>query len=263
MSSFRCLILSLSLLGAIGGCGSEEAPVTPGRTMGAPPAPPAAETRSAYAPEASPADTDASERLADPDRENQAPVIVGVLIEPFGEVTVRHDIVAKPQAKDINDDPIEFRYTWRVNGSRSFFDGNSLPKSEYRRGDWIDLTVVATDGKVSSEPLASKPFEVTNAAPVITSSPGGFDAEGALSYQVEVEDPDDEAGFQYRLLEGPDGMQLDGETGQLTWTPSKRQVGTHSTKIEVVDSKGGKAWQSFDFEMDLVSGTTPAAPAPN
>jgi hypothetical protein len=255
MSSFRCLTLTGLLLGLVAGCGSEETPVAQGRSMGAPP-PPAAAPRAAHGPD------QAGESTGDRDRENQAPEIVGILIEPFGEVTVRHDIVAKPQAKDINGDPIEFHYTWRVNGVRSFTDGNSLPSREFRRGDWIDLSVVATDGRASSEPLASKPFEVTNAAPVITSSPGGFDSEGALVYQIEVEDPDDD-GFQYRLIEGPDGMQLDGATGQLTWTPTQRQVGTHRTKIEVVDPKGGKAWQSFDFEMDLVSGVSPAAPAPN
>jgi hypothetical protein len=265
MATLRTALLSLVTIAFLGACGSEEVPVAQGRTMGTPP-PAASDTA---------VDTPLARAMAEPtwdatdtdeaaaDRLNQAPVIVGVVIEPFGEVTVRHDIVAKPQANDINDDEIEFRYSWRVNGARAFVDGGTLPKSKYRRGDWIDLTVVATDGTAASEPLASKPFEVTNAAPVITSTPGGFDESGVLHYQIEVEDPDDPEGFQYRLLDGPEGMQVDAEQGLLTWQPTKDQTGAHSARIEVVDTKGGKAWQTFDFEMDLVSGVTPAAPAPN
>jgi len=266
MATLRNALLSLASVVVLGGCGSGEAPVTPGRAMGAPP--PAAESTaddapSGYAtpePEAEVRHVEVENAV---DRGNQAPVIVGVLIEPFGEVTIRHDIVAKPQAKDINGDEVKFRYSWRVNGARAFVEGNTLPKSEFRRGDWIDLTVVASDGSASSDPLASKPFEVTNAAPVITSSPGGFDESGVLQYQVEAEDPDDPEGLRYHLLEGPDGMQIDAEQGLLTWQPTREQAGAHTTRIEVVDPKGGKAWQTFDFEMDLVSGVTPAAPAPN
>jgi len=260
MASQRIAFSSLLLIAVLAGCGREEVPVTPGRSMGAPPPSAAGEKartqRSDAAPEAA-----ASESRAE--RGNQAPELLGILIEPFGEVTVRHDIVARPQAKDINGDAIEFEYTWRVNGASTLADGDTLPKRSYRRGDWIELSVVASDGAASSEPLVSKPFEVTNAAPAIVSTPGGLDERGALAYQVEVEDPDDAKGFEYRLLAGPEGMRIDAESGLLTWLPSKQQTGSHSARIEVVDSRGGKVWQSFELALDLVSGVTPAAPAPN
>ncbi|MBW2398129.1 MAG: hypothetical protein JRG80_02530 [Deltaproteobacteria bacterium] len=267
MAIHRIVLSSVLLIVTLSGCGSDDVTViTPGRAMGAPPPAATTETTRAEPTETTPqalgeSRKPASERRTD--RGNQAPVIVGIVIEPFGEVTVRHDIVAKPRAKDIENDEIEFRYTWRINGARSFADENTLPKSEFRRGDWIDLTVVASDGSSSSEPLESKPFEVTNAAPTITSAPGGFDEQGALQYQVLIEDPDDEKGFEYRLIEGPGGMRIDATSGLVSWQPSKQQTGTHSTRIEVVDKKGGKAWQSFDLELDLVSGVAPAAPSPN
>jgi hypothetical protein len=265
MAIHRTALSSVLLIAALGGCGSDEVPVTPGRAMGAPP--PAALSEKAHAEltETAPqalGETRKPARERQIERGNQAPVVVGIVIEPFGEVTVRHDIVAKPRAKDIEDDKIEFRYTWRVNGARSFTDESTLPKSEFRRGDWIDLTVVASDGSASSEPLVSKPFEVTNAAPTITSRPGSFDAQGTFQYQVVIEDPDDKKGFEYRLLEGPDGMQIDATSGLVSWQPSKQQTGTHSARVEVVDKKGGKASQSFDLELDHVLEMTPAAPSP-
>ena len=260
----RTAFASVLLFAAIGGCGSDEVPVTQGRTMGDPP--PAAATEKVQARSADTAlealgETRAPVTESRADRGNQAPVVVGIVIEPFGEVTVRHDIVAKPRAKDIDDDEIEFHYTWRVNGARSSADGSTLPKSKFRRGDWIDLTVVASDGSTSSEPLVSKPFEVTNAAPAITSTPGDFDEQGALQYQVVIEDPDDEDGFEYRLLEGPEGMRIDAASGLVSWQPSRQQAGNHPARIEVVDAKGGKAWQSFDLALDLVSDAPPAAPS--
>jgi hypothetical protein len=265
MAMHRAALARVLLIVAISGCGADEVPVTPDRATGTPPHTARTEAADTASTKETPRSLGETRGAADKrpvERINQAPVLVGIVIEPFGEVTVRHDIVAKPQARDFDNDEIKFRYTWRVNGARSFVIEDTLPSSEFRRGDWIDLTVVASDGSASSEPLESKPFEVMNAAPAITSTPGHFDQQGTIQYQVMIEDPDDEKGFEYRLLEGPDGMQIDPVSGLITWQPSKQQSGTHSARVEVVDEKGGKAWQSFDLELDHDSDMTPAALLP-
>ncbi len=265
MAMYRAALARVLLIVAISGCGADELPATPDRATGTPPRAARTEAADSASTNGTPRSLGETRGPTDQrpvERINQAPVLVGIVVEPFGEVTVRNDIVAKPQASDFDNDEIKFRYTWRVNGARSFVVGNTLPRSEFRRGDWIDLTVVASDGSASSEPLESKPFEVMNAAPAITSTPGHFDEQGTIQYQVMIEDPDDEKGFEYRLLEGPDGMQIDPASGLITWQPSKQQTGTHSARVEVVDEKGGKASQSFDLELDRGLEVTPAAPSP-
>jgi hypothetical protein len=265
MSIHRTALSSVLLLAALAGCGPDEALANSNRAIET--SAPAITTEAAHAERLKPA----FPALAAPpaatagraERENRTPVITGILIEPFGEITVRHDIIAKPQAKDIDGDEITFHYTWHVNGARSAVDENVLPKSEFRRGDWIDLSIVASDGSTSSEPLESRPFEVANAAPTITSTPGKFDAQGALRYQLTIDDPDDEIGFEYRLLAGPEGMQIDAASGLVSWQPHGQQTGTHSARIEVIDEKGSKAWQSFELVFAPASSAVPAAPSPN
>jgi hypothetical protein len=180
---------------------------------------------------------------------NQPPVLLGVVLEPLGMVTVNHDVVAAPRARDPEDDDLRYRYTWTVNGNPVGGDDAVLPKSEFKRGDEITLRVVAFDGTDESEPLQSDPFVVANASPVITSAPGGFGGDDAFRYQVAAEDPDGDRRLRYRLLEAPPGMAMDLLYGMLTWTPAESQAGSHPVVVEVDDMAGGKATQRFEVSV--------------
>jgi hypothetical protein len=193
---------------------------------------------------------------------NRAPVLLGVVIEPLGEVTVGHDVVASPKATDLDGDEIEYEYVWEVNGLRKGVQGAVLPKDQLRRGDQIRLTVVASDGVAESEPIRSQRFEVANAPPRITSSPGGFDREGGFRYPLVAEDPDDGRHLRYHLREGPAGMRISTGSGLVTWKPRQHQAGSHSVVLEVEDMLGAKATQSFVLQVDFGSTPSPAAAAP-
>ena len=57
-----------------------------------------------------------------------------------------------------------------------------------------------------------------NDPPIITSVAPTNAVEGEeYIYQIEVEDPDD-LEFTYLLINEPQGMNIDFETGPLTWT---------------------------------------------
>ncbi len=254
----RSAILGLALIGTLGACSAGEVPEQTGVPMGAPPARGSETTASAitnHAPAADEADR-AAARV-----DNQVPVLLGVVIEPMGAVTVRHDVVANARANDPDGDELELRFVWRVNGKRVNVDGAVLPKEQFRRGDRIELAVVASDGVAESEPLYSHPFEAENAVPSITSLPGGLDEQGSFRYQVTVEDPDDERGFRYWLREGPPGMTMDTLSGLLTWEPQEKQSGRHAVTLEVEDLAGAKESQSFELQVDFVPFSAPAAPA--
>lgn len=188
---------------------------------------------------------------------NQPPVMVGIVLEPLGEVSVNHDVVASPRAIDPDGDALEFRYAWTINGEPGPGDEAVLPKEAFERGDRITLTVTADDGRDESEPLESQPFEVVNAAPAITSTPGGFGDDGAFRYQVAVSDPDGDRRLRYRLLEAPEGMTVDLLKGTVVWTPAESQTGSHPVVIEVDDMAGGRATQSFQVQVAF-DGSPPA-----
>jgi hypothetical protein len=189
---------------------------------------------------------------------NQPPVVLGVVLEPLGEVTVAQEVAASPRASDPDGDGLEFQYTWWVNGKPADVDGPMLPKGSFRRGDTIELSVVATDGRDESEPLRSQAIEVVNAAPRITSRPGSFDDEGAFRYELAVEDADGDRRHRYHLVEGPEGMLIDAFQGVVSWEPQENQAGAHSVVLEVKDRAGGSDRQSFALNVEF--GPPPAAP---
>jgi hypothetical protein len=180
---------------------------------------------------------------------NQPPVLLGVVLEPLGMVTVNHDVVAAPRARDPEGDDLRYRYSWTVNGMPVGGDDEVLPASKFNRGDEITLRVVAFDGTDESEPLQSDVFVVANAPPVITSAPGAFTGDGTYRYQVAAEDPDGDQRMRYRLLESPPGMSVDVLFGMVTWSPADSQAGAHPVVIEVDDMEGGKTTQSFELRV--------------
>jgi hypothetical protein len=47
-----------------------------------------------------------------------------------------------------------------------------------------------------------------------------------------------EAPFRYTLLEAPEGMTVNAETGLLAWLPSRQQAGQHTVVLRVEDARG-------------------------
>ncbi len=83
-----------------------------------------------------------------------------------------------------------------------------------------------------------------NVAPVIDDGGGpalhwlaGVEGGGALS----ATDPDPGDGLQWALVEGPDGMVIDEDTGDVTWTPTNDQQGEHEYTVEVSDEFGARS----------------------
>lgn len=193
---------------------------------------------------------------------NLPPQIVGVVIEPSGELTVASDLLASPRANDPDGDSISYRFAWTVNDRRAGGDRPTLEARSFERGDRIGLSVVASDAQGESEPFSIDPITVANSPPTITSRPGGFEGDDVLRYEVSATDPDGDRRFRFELIEGPDGMQMDRVTGDLSWAPREDQSGTHAVEIQVSDGRGGTAVQAFEASVAVEEQPDPAAPAP-
>ena len=88
-----------------------------------------------------------------------------------------------------------------------------------------------------------------NEAPQVTSHPIiEAVAERPYAYRIEAIDPNDDA-LSYSLATGPRGMSVDATGGQLSWTPTSADVGTHGVTLQVDDSRGGIARQTFALSV--------------
>ncbi|WP_298433262.1 putative Ig domain-containing protein, partial [Geobacter sp.] len=97
----------------------------------------------------------------------------------------------------------------------------------------------------------------SNSSPRITSTPvTTATVDAPYAYDVQATDYNGDT-LYYRLTSAPSGMTIDLATGLITWTPTASQVGDRSVSVEVVDSKGGRATQSFTVKV------TSSAPAAN
>uniref|UniRef100_UPI0030D90977 putative Ig domain-containing protein n=1 Tax=Tychonema sp. LEGE 07196 TaxID=1828665 RepID=UPI0030D90977 len=90
----------------------------------------------------------------------------------------------------------------------------------------------------------------TNANPVIVSEPVsrfGLD-DKIYRYQVAALDPDGDR-LKYRLVDGPLGALINGDSGELLWFPENVASGSKADfTVEVADPRGGKGLQKFTVD---------------
>ncbi|AFY70885.1 RHS repeat-associated core domain protein [Thalassoporum mexicanum PCC 7367] len=84
-----------------------------------------------------------------------------------------------------------------------------------------------------------------NRPPLFTSTPivqAAINAE--YTYQATASDPDQD-GFIFSVVDAPDGLAIDADTGLVTWTPTGEQAGTFDVTLQVTDVRGGEALQTY------------------
>ena len=213
--------------------------VTPTRAGAAPPAP-------APVPATAPSD----DAHADT---NRAPEIADVQFRP-AVATAGQDLRLQVEASDPEGDPLVLRTEWIVDGHRFETDTPVLPHTRFARGSRVRARVRAADGRHESSPFATDEIAVSNAAPLFTSFPGGFDGAGTFVYPLAAVDPDGDDDLHFRLLEGPRGMRIGPRDAVLRWEPAPGQSGLQPVRLEVRDGHGGRSLQSFDLYVHAHSG---------
>jgi len=82
--------------------------------------------------------------------ENAAPRIEDVYFEP-SEPRAGDKLRAVVEASDDDGDRLAFTFSWTVNGVRLAQQNATLELSQTRKGELVSVTVVASDGRASSE----------------------------------------------------------------------------------------------------------------
>ncbi|MDT0594942.1 RHS repeat-associated core domain-containing protein [Glaciecola petra] len=92
-------------------------------------------------------------------------------------------------------------------------------------------------------------LSAANSAPYFANSPIVSIEEGEeYNYLANAIDDDGDV-LTYALELAPIGMQINEQTGQISWQPSQAQSGTHLVSLNVTDGKGGLAKQSYQLSV--------------
>lgn len=119
------------------------------------------------------------------------------------------------------------------------------------------VTVEVSDGALQATQDFTLTVELPNHPPQITSTPTYSVLQGqAYQYQLTATDPEGEA-ISFALANSPTGMQIDQNTGLVTWLPGADQIGVHSVEITASDTQGNSASQSYLLSVTTGAGNTP------
>jgi len=146
--------------------------------------------------------------------------ITSPTIESTPITTARVDVLYQyqVQANDVNDETIE--YSLRVHPNGIDIDPSTgliqwLPQEV----GVFDISVAAVN---ESGAQTEQNFTITvteNQAPSITSTPiTQAEVDADYSYAIIASDPDDQT-LTYRLIERPNGLSVDEQTGLVSWQP--------------------------------------------
>jgi putative Ig domain-containing protein len=199
---------------------------------------------------------DASARVID-----RPPSITRTLLTPPDSVAPGQPVTATAGAADADGDPIDYEYTWFVNGERRSDTGSVFATDGLKRGDSIYAEVRASDGSSWTDPTRTPVVTVGSAHPDITSTPPGLREDGEFRYQVVAVDPDGDKRLRYSLEKGPAGMAIDDVSGKLVWRPGDVQQGVHPVTVVVRDSGGLETKQSFSVTVKQETGEAPVPAA--
>ena len=192
---------------------------------------------------------------------NRPPVLSAVALDPFGDVRAGEVLSATPMVRDPDGDELSFEYTWQVNGKvrghKRSFDTRGL-----KRGDQVQASVVADDGTVRTESVASPILQLRNTPPVIVQLPVVQTESGTFRYGFEAHDADGDRNLRFFLAKGPPGMRMDPMSGELSWTPTVSQAGVHDVEVGVKDGAGEGTTFAFQVTVTPHPGSAPPPASP-
>jgi hypothetical protein len=148
---------------------------------------------------------------------NAPPLLSSAVISPNPAYTL--DDLEFGTVTDADGDVLQVRYEWRRNGSvLSGRTTETLPESEHKKGDLIEVAFSASDGEVTTTAQAS--ITIQDSVPRLGAlAPTTVAHGGVVSFTVHISDADGDsvAHLVPALSHGPSGMTLDAQTGAVAW----------------------------------------------
>ncbi len=155
-------------------------------------------------------------------------------------------------AEDPEGDDISYIYQWKLNGEDIIGATEKyLPWQEnFKKGDIISVEVIPYDEYAEGIWKAEGLFKIPNSPPVINVPQKGSisTSTGKLSYKIEAYDPDGDP-ITLSLRNAPEGMTINPDTGEISWTFSEENTGDYKIEIVVTDSEGAATIKYMYFSI--------------
>jgi cyclophilin family peptidyl-prolyl cis-trans isomerase len=142
--------------------------------------------------------------------------------------------------------------TITTNGTAALANGlNNITATQERdMGDvaianFREENVVLTSA--ASTPL---PLTVDRTAPSITIPSIPLALPGQLLTIDIASNEEGNDGFQFALIQRPDGAAINAATGVITWTPNVSQAGVHQFTVGTTDKAGNTSQQNFEVRVN-------------
>jgi hypothetical protein len=147
---------------------------------------------------------------------NRSPVIRSLHLEPAAPAAGDR-VNAVAIVEDLDGDPIELGYVWRVSGRRIPSGGSSIELKSVSKFDLIEVAVTASDGRLNSD-TAHANARVPNRRPVVLGiglrpSPEVISGD-TLVATVRARDPDDDL-IEYHYRWQVNGEEISNEQDRL------------------------------------------------
>lgn len=161
------------------------------------------------------------------------------------------DLAVEAQGVDLDGDALSYRYHWSVNGEELTWErGPVLPGDKFRRGEKVVLRVTPNDGHDDGPVFQGVEMTIPNAPPTFVSEPPKQFQGQSYQYQVRADDPDGDQ-MTYSLETAPKGMEIDPNSGLLSWTFAKSDSGEHRIRIVAKDPEGLGAYQEYSLGLTV------------
>lgn len=165
------------------------------------------------------------------------------------------------------DDKVNFEYRWFVNDREiEGIKSNTLPKTEFKKDDWVFCKVTAIKDNLKSRTIKSKYVKILGTPPVLNPQPiQEFKVPGKFSYKIEASDPDLEDNLfltdeekdtlKFELISPKkEGISLDSKTGEIKWNIDNNTIKKLGNTIEIkfkISSNGGTVTSSIKLNLKL------------
>jgi hypothetical protein len=133
----------------------------------------------------------------------------------------------------------------------SGYDKDRLNITDLEQGKNYFWTVIPYDGCTYGRCLSGVQSFRVNYKPLFKEIEDQEVSAGE-SFKLKItatdEDPEDSTNIRYYLIDAPEGMSINEETGMIRWTPNDDQVMLHTIKVETTD---GMESTSASFKIDV------------
>ncbi len=173
---------------------------------------------------------------------NSPASITEVDIQPR-KASARDDLLARSAVVDRDNQDVQVRYTWILNGQeRPDLAGSSLERKHIKKGDRVAVKVVANDGDNEVEQRSGE-LTILNSAPEFVGDPRlASSIDGTV---VKAEDFDGDE-IRYRIEGAPAGMSIDPRLGRISYQGSETEKGgDYEVSVTADDGDGGTAVWTF------------------